>query len=75
MKTERSPLIGRRVKNFGDEFRNMEEVEDEKGGVCKDEDPLLGDASQEDYVPNGGWGWIVTLAAFVIWVRQKRSML
>lgn len=67
IKTERSLLIEKPEKIPRDEYCLLKEAGDEEGAF-KAEDPLLGDASQ-DYVPNGGWGWIVTLSAFVIWVR------
>lgn len=66
--TERSPLIKINEIVSVDEYCILEKAGDEDD-VCKDENRLVEDGSQEDYVPNGGWGWIVTLASFVIWVR------
>lgn len=68
--TERSPLIKQLEKKSGCEY--LQEDVDEEEDVSKAHDPLLGAASKEDHVPNGGWGWVVTLAAFVIWVRPNR---
>lgn len=72
--TERSPLLKKLVEKSGNEHHNLEKAENKEGNVCKAKEPLLGNASQEDDVPNGGWGWIVTLAAFIIWVRRNRPI-
>ncbi|XP_050713861.1 monocarboxylate transporter 4-like isoform X2 [Eriocheir sinensis] len=68
IKTERSSLIKKKEKKSGDDYCILEEAGDEEDDVCTAEDRLLEEGSREDYAPNGGWGWIVTLAAFVIWL-------
>lgn len=66
--TERSIPTEKLEETAGREYRNVKGDRDDEEDLFNAENPLLRAASQ-NYVPNGGWGWIVTFAAFVIWVR------
>lgn len=70
LKTENSPLLEAHERSYADGYIDLEKVEQREKDKNADEKPLLGnDTSEDDCAPDGGWGWLVTLAGFVIWVR------
>ena len=70
IKTVYSPLLENPKKHFGDGYFDLEGAKQRGRDRDEAEDALLGEyTSEKDYVPDGGWGWLVTLGGFVIWVR------
>lgn len=75
LKTEYSPLLEKPDKIVGDDYHDVEEAKLRRRDGDEAEEALLGESiSEESCAPDGGWGWMVTLAAFVIWVRLKQSL-
>lgn len=70
VKTEYCPLLEKTDKIVGDGYHDLKKAQLRGGDEEGAKEALLGDStSEEDGAPDGGWGWMVTLAAFVIWVR------
>ena len=57
-------------RNYAYRHADLEKFENREEDKNGEDKLLLGDDGvEEDSAPDGGWGWLVTLAGFVIWVR------
>ncbi|MPC29061.1 Monocarboxylate transporter 14 [Portunus trituberculatus] len=67
--TENSPLLEAPERNCTYGHGDLEKLEHREEYKNAEDKPLLGeDTAEDDSAPDGGWGWLVTLAGFVIWL-------